>query len=368
MPSQARPFSDRILRKIVRAIGALPDPMKRLIAGPPVRIDGQQLALEAQVGMRLLGIGVSKTFEQLPLAQGRDQITSEAYIFGSETPVETVRTFTIPGPAGPLSARLYRPAGIEGPSAALVYFHGGGWVLGDLESGDSVARFFAAHTPLVVISIDYRLAPENPFPAGLDDAIVGFEYFVTHAAEFDLDADAIGVGGESAGGNLAAVLALHSAPGWRPPAFQVLFNPVTDLSTKHQSYGLFGDGFFLSESQMDWYKHHYVTEPQYLLDPRVSPLLAQDVSHAPPAYIVVAGFDVLRDEGEAYAAKLADAGVDVTLRRHAGLVHGFINATGVGHAARNALLEAVGVLHTRLASRVRDSVLPAPGNGSTVRR
>ncbi|MFN3601461.1 MAG: alpha/beta hydrolase [Dietzia sp.] len=351
MNSPQRPFGERALRHVIRLIGAAPTPIQRLIAGPPVRIDGQQLNLEAQVGTRLLNLGVSETFERLPLDRGREQIAGEAFVFGHETPVETVRSLTIPGPNGPIPARLYRPAGIEGPSAALVYLHGGGWVLGNLDSGDAVSRFLAAHTPLTIISIDYRLAPEHPFPAGLEDALAAFGHIVDHAEDYGLDPRAIAVGGESAGGNLAAVLSLHRAPGWTPPALQVLFNPVTDLSTKHRSYELFGEGLFLTEAQMDWYKSHYLADPDQALDPRVSPLLSVDVGHAPPAYVVVAGFDVLRDEGERYARMLAEAGVDVTLRRHSGHVHGLINATGVGHAARDALLEAVGVLHTRLVAR-----------------
>ncbi|GAA1699985.1 alpha/beta hydrolase [Dietzia cercidiphylli] len=356
-----RPLAEHVLRRVIRLIGAAPSPIQRLIAGPPVRVDGQQLGLEAQVGTRLLNLGVSETFERMPLDRGRDQIAGEAFVFGHQTPVETVRPLTIPGPNGPIPARLYRPAGIEGPSAALVYLHGGGWVLGDLDSGDSVSRFLAAHTPLTVISIDYRLAPEHPFPAGLDDALAAFGHVVEHAAEYDLDPRAIAIGGESAGGNLAAVVALHRAPGWTPPAMQVLFNPVTDLSTKHKSYELFGRGFFLTEAQMDWYKSHYLADPEQALDPRVSPLLAGELGHAPPAYVVVAGFDVLRDEGERYAAALVEAGVDVTLRRHSGHVHGLINATGVGHAARDALLEAVGVLHTRLVARISPATATATG-------
>jgi acetyl esterase len=165
----------------------------------------------------------------------------------------------------------------------------------------------------------------------------------------------LAVGGESAGGNLTAVVAVETArrattsPGAPVPAFQLMFMPVTDLTSKHRSYGLFSDGFFLTEAQMNWYRDHYLADPEQAADPRVSPLLAPDVSGVAPAS--VAGFDVLRDEGEAYAAKLRAAGVRVTLRRHEGLTHGLINATGVGSAARRALAEAAEELREGLAPR-----------------
>jgi len=351
------------MRTAVRALGALPSPVKRLLAGSPIVVDGQQLNVEAQVGMRLLNLTVGETFETLPLVKGRAQIDDEAWVFGFEHPVATVEDITIPGEGGSIPARVYRPGGVEVPTACLVYFHGGGWVLGGLGSGDSVSRFLANQAALTVISVDYRLAPEHQFPAAVLDAVAAFDHVVAHAAELGIDPRAIGVGGESAGGNLTAVVSLETAreakadPTRATPAFQVLFNPVTDLSTKHRSYELFSDGYFLTESQMDWYKDHYLADPAQATDPRVSPLLADDLSGVAPAYVVVAGFDVLRDEGEAYAARLAEAGVPVTLRRHAGLTHGLINATGVGRAAQDALREAAGAIRVGLTSLAG---VPAP--------
>lgn len=352
-----RPLADRVARRLLRGLGRLPAPVKRALAGRPMRVDGQILDLDAQVVLRLLNLAVSKTFESLPLEEGRAQIASEAWIFGDTEPEVVERDLTIPGPGGDIPARLYRPEGIEGPTAALVYFHGGGWVLGDLGAADSVSRFLAHHASITVISVDYRLAPENPFPAAVDDALAAFTHVVEYAGEYDVDPSAIGVGGESAGGNLAAVVAQESARRVREapvptPAMQVLFMPVTDLSGKHHSYELFGEGLFLTEAQMDWYKAHYLTDPAQAEDPRVSPLLAADVHGVAPAYVAVAGFDVLRDEGEAYARRLTDAGVPVALRRHAGLVHGMVNATGVGTTARLVLLEAADALRSGLGSHV----------------
>ncbi|MFE9687219.1 alpha/beta hydrolase [Streptomyces sp. NPDC006285] len=350
--STHRPFQDRVARRVMRTVGALPARLQRMLGGRPIRVDGQELHPEIQLALKLLHLTAGRTFEQLPLSQGRAQISSEAWIFASRMPVSTVRSLTIPGSAGSLPARLYAPSGLNGPSALLVYFHGGGWVLGDLESADSVCRFLAVRAGLTVLSIDYRLAPEHPFPAGVEDAVAAHRYAVEHAASLGVDPAAIGVGGESAGGNLAAVVSqiTHAGPG-PAPAFQLMFFPVTDLSAKSASYRLFSDGFFLTEAQMDWYRDHYLSDPSAVTDPRVSPLLAEDLAGLPPAYIAVAGFDPLRDEGEAYARRLEAAGVPVTLRRHSGLIHGVVNATGVGRTGREALTEAAAALREGLTAR-----------------
>ncbi len=346
------PAQERIARRLMHVLGALPTGMQRAIGGKPIRIDGQQLNTEVQMALRLLNLTAGETFETKPLEQGRAELTAEAWVFGDALPVDEVRDMTIPGPAGSLPARLYRPAGIDEPSALLVYFHGGGWVLGDLAVSDSACRFLAVHAGLAVLSVDYRLAPENPFPAAVEDAVAAFRWAVAQASTLGVDPTAIGVGGESAGGNLAAVVSQVTTTEPGPaPAFQLLFFPVTDLSTKHRSYQLFSTGFFLTEAQMDWYKQRYLSDPADALDPRVSPLLADDVSGLPPAYVAVAGFDPLRDEGEAYAHRLKEAGVPTTLRRHSGLIHAIINATGVGHAGKDALLEAAGALRVGLSAR-----------------
>lgn len=349
-----RPLTDRVARRVVRTLGRLPQPLKRAIAGRPITIDGQTLDVEAQVGVRLLNLAVGETFETLTVEEGRRQIDAEAWVFGDEHPVHDVRDVVLPGPGGDLPARVYRPAGLPAHSAGLVYLHGGGWVLGDLGSADSVCRYLADTAGITVVSVDYRLAPEHPFPAGLDDAVAAFRHVVAHARDLGIDPAAVAVGGESAGGNLAAVVSLVSTqearttPDVPVPAFQLLFMPVTDLTTKHRSYTLFSDGFFLSEAQMDWYAAHYLTDPQQAHDPRVSPLLAPDLAGLPPAHVVVAGFDVLRDEGEAYALRLLEAGVPTTLTRQEGIVHGLVNATGVGTVARRVLDEAADQLRARL--------------------
>lgn len=272
--------------------------------------------------------------------------------------VGEVRELQAQGPLGAIPLRLYKPAGAasgavagavsEGASGALpvlVYFHGGGWVLGSLDSTDSVARFLARYSGVSVLSVEYRLAPEHPYPAAPDDALAAFRFAVAMAPRWGHDPARIAVGGDSAGGNLATVLCQDLLRAGEPlPAFQLLFFPAVDLSRKRPSYAEFADGYFLTEAQMDWYTAHYLSGGGSATDPRVSPLLATDLAGLPPAYIAVAGFDVLRDEGEEYARALAAAGVDVALRRHDGLVHAFVNATGLFAAGKEATLEAAGAL------------------------
>ena len=359
-----RPAQERIARRVLHVLGALPTGVQRAIGGKPIRIDGQQLNTEVQMALQLLNLTAGETFETKPLDQGREELTAEAWVFGDALPVDEVRDLTIPGPAGPLPARLYRPAGIDEPSALLVYFHGGGWVLGDVEVSDSACRFLAVNAGITILSVDYRLAPENPFPAAVEDAVAAFRWAVAQALSLGVDPAAIGVGGESAGGNLAAVVSqITTAEAGPAPAFQLLFFPVTDLSTKHNSYRLFPTGFFLTEAQMDWYKERYLTDPAEALDPRVSPLLSEDLTGLPPAYVAVAGFDPLRDEGEAYARRLKEAGVPTTLRRHSGLIHGIINATGIGQAGKSALQEAAGALRVGLAARAGLDHAAYPSDG-----
>jgi acetyl esterase len=335
---------DSVSRAVLSALGRAPAGVQRLIAGRAAVADGAALEPEIGAALRLLSLVPGSSFEELPVSQARAQIEREAAVFGGRpVPMHEVRELCVPTDAGGIGARLYR-ADERDADRLLVYFHGGGWVLGSLDSADSVCRFLARYAGVSVLSVDYRLAPEHPFPAAPDDAVAAFHFAVAQASAWGHDPDQIAVGGDSAGGNLAAVLCQDlRGSSEQQPAFQLLFFPVTDLSTKHRSYAQFADGFFLTETQMDWYRHHYLGD-RAATDPRVSPLLAADLTGLPPAYVAVSGFDVLRDEGEAYARRMAQAGVRVGLRRHDGLVHAFVNATGVATSARTAMLQACGAL------------------------
>jgi len=341
---------ERAERAVVTALGMAPTGVQRLIGGRAPTADGVPIEPEVGAALRLLSLVPGSSFEDLPLDRARAQIDAEAAVFGGPPiPMSEVRELRIPTPDGSIAARLYR-ADARDADRLLVYFHGGGWVVGSLKSADTACRFLARHAGVSVLSVDYRLAPEHRFPSAPDDALAAFRFAVEQAELWGHDPHQIAVGGDSAGGNLAAVLC-HDLRGSDEvrPAFQLLFFPVTDLSTKHPSYSAFADGFFLTEKQMDWYREHYLGGHP-ASDPRVSPLLAEDLSYLPPAYVAVSGFDVLRDEGEAYARRMAAAGVRVGLRRHDRLIHAFVNSTGVGHSSRKAFLEACGALRAGIAA------------------
>ena len=340
----------RLERAVVTALGRAPERVQRLIEGPAPTADGMQIEPEVGAALRLLSLVPGSSFEDLPLAQARAQIDHEAAVFGGRPiPMHEVREVVIPAAHGEIPARLYR-ADARDADRLIVYFHGGGWVLGSLVSADSACRFLARHSGVSVLAVDYRLAPEHRFPAATEDALTAFRFVVEQATVWGHDPELVAVGGDSAGGNLAAVLCqdLRRSDEVRP-AFQLLFFPVTDLSTKHRSYQLFAEGFFLTEKQMDWYRAHYLGDHP-ATDPRVSPLLAADLTGLPPAYVAVSGFDVLRDEGEAYARRMAAAGIRVALRRHDRLIHAFVNSTGVGVSSREAFLEACGALRAAIGA------------------
>jgi acetyl esterase len=343
----------------LRTLYAMPRRVRRLIAGRPIQLDGQELALDAQLLLRIKELAKIPPLAQGTPTQARKTL-AEGNILVSGPPIEPVgtREITIPVDGGSISARLYTPAGLPAGSPLLVYYHGGGFVIGSVDSHDNTTRFLAKHGHVRVLSVEYRMAPEHPFPVPVEDALAAFRFAHANAKDLGVDPDAIAVGGDSAGGNLAAVTALVTTrEGGPKPAFQLLFYPTTDSTTRTRSQELFAKGFFLTQSDMDWFMGHYAMREQDKQDPRYSPLLAEDVSGLPPAYLATAGFDPLRDEGEAYAAKLRQAGVPVILSRHADLIHGYVNFLAVGTRFREALFEAVGALRTGLGIHLKESIV-----------
>ena len=226
-----------------------------------------------------------------------------------------------------IPVRLYRPKGVPAstPLPALVFFHGGGWVIGDLETHDVLCRQLTAGAGISVVNVDYRLAPEHKFPAAIDDAWAATRWVAAQAPALGIDAGRLAVGGDSAGGNLAAVVALlardHGAPAL---ALQVLTYPVTDPGAESASYTEFADGFLLTRDSMRWFVAHYLASARDAVDWRVSPLRASSVAGVAPALVLTAGFDPLRDEGDAYARKLREAGVRVDSICYGGMIHGFV--------------------------------------------
>lgn len=344
------PLQIRVQAAAAQLLYALPKPVRRLIAGRPLRLDGQELALDAQLLLRmqqLTGAGMVAS----SVEQSRTLLDGSRHLVSGKTiePVST-REITIPGAGGDIPATLYTPLGLPEPSGLLVFYHGGGWVLGTRETHDNTVRFLAVHAGVRVLSVEYRLAPEHVFPAGVEDAVAAFEYAHAKANELGADPDRIAVGGDSAGGNLAAVTALVTAKQGGPaPAFQLLFYPGTDFSVRRRSREIFGEGLFLTDKDMDWFENHYVPEGTDKTDPRLSPLHGEDLSGVAPAYIATAGFDPLRDEGEAYAQKLREAGVPTALSRQSDLIHGYANFLGIGRRFTEAVAEAAGALRVGLS-------------------
>ncbi len=241
--------------------------------------------------------------------------------------------------AGGVPARLYRPLGAASvPLPVLVYFHGGGWVIGDLDTHDTLCRQLANHAGCAVVSVDYRLAPEHPFPAAVDDAVAATRFVHAHAGTFGLDAARLAVGGDSAGGNLAAVVAITARDaGALPIAYQLLIYPATDQHRRAASRATNGDGYLLTRDTMAYFTGHYLPDPAMHDDWRASPLLHADLGRLPPALVVTAGFDPLRDEGLVYADRLSAAGTPTTAVCFERQIHGFVPMGRVLDEARSAV-------------------------------
>jgi len=258
---------------------------------------------------------------------------------------------TVPGPGGEIPIRVYTPEGAR-PLPGLVYFHGGGWVIGSIEGHDITCRALTNASGCVVVSVEYRLAPEHPFPASVEDAYAATRWVSEHAAELGIDPTRLAVGGDSAGGNLAAVVAqLAREAGGPPLAFQLLVYPVTGNSFDTASYRDNADGYFLTRDWMRWFWQYYLPDESARADPRAAPLMAEDLSGLPPALVITAEFDPLRDEGEAYARALREAGVDVTVTRYDGMIHGFFTMSTALTRGREALEQAGTALRRQLAAQ-----------------
>jgi acetyl esterase len=240
--------------------------------------------------------------------------------------VARVENRTIPGPAGEIPVRIYTPQG-SGPFPALVFFHGGGWVICNLDTHDGICRSLANGASCVVVSVDYRLAPEHKFPAAPEDCYAATQWVAQNAAELNVDASHIAIGGDSAGGNLSAVVAQMARDRGGPHlVFQLLIYPATDFRMNTVSIEENATGYFLTKDDMIWFTNHYLNSEEDKTNPLASPLLASDLSGLPPALIITAQYDPLRDEGELYGQKLREAGVPVTISRYEGVIHGFVGS------------------------------------------
>ena len=328
--------------RLARLMDAVPDRTATRLGGGPVVVDGQ--TLEPHLSMVLaFNERMRPDREGVSVADQRAAVrASSAIAAGAPIPVGPVRDLSVSGADGALRARHYAPPSGSANRPLLVFLHGGGWVVGDLDSHDQPCRLLARYADVHVLSVDYRLAPEHPFPAAVDDSIAAFAWAVDHAAELGADPTRVAVGGDSAGGNLAAVVSqVTRDAGTTTPAAQLLLYPGTDASVDRPSKSLFAEGFFLTRRQMDWYWAAYASGGDRT-DPRLSPLCADNLSGLAPALVTTAAFDPLRDEGEAYAEALREAGVPVVLRRAPGLVHAYFNMTGIHRASLAESLAVAG--------------------------
>jgi acetyl esterase len=303
-------------------------------------MDAQQGPPLASVGPVEARIGAAKRFKALG---------------GESEALARVEDLRIPGTAGDIPARLYASER-GGFRPALIYLHGGGWVIGNVDTHDPICRSLAKESGAVVVSVDYRLAPEHKFPAAVEDAHAATRWLGANAGRLGIDASRIVIGGDSAGGNLATVVAMRCRDGGGPPlAAQVLVYPVIDLGlSETTSYRELREGYFLGRDEMAWFAGHYLPSPEVARNPEASPLLARDLSRLPRALVITAEFDPLRDEGEAYAGRLRQAGVSVTLTRYPGMIHGFFVMRGAISAGQQAIRQVAEFLRGQAAAEKTD--------------
>jgi len=301
---------------------------------------------QAEALLQLMNKTNMPPLHTLTPTQAREMMKGWTALSAAPEEVAQVEDLNIPGPAGQIPVRIYTPQ-VAGPLPILVYFHGGGWVICDLDTHDNLCHSLANGASCVVVSVDYRLAPEHKFPAAVEDAYAATKWVADNANRINGDSARIAVGGDSAGGNLAAVVSLmardRNGPGL---AYQLLIYPVTNLSSSDTgSHRDYGDGYLLTKADGEYFLDHYLRSEEDRWNWMASPLLAPDLGGLPPALVITGEFDVLRDEGEAYASRLKEAGVPVKCTRYKGMIHGFMSMDGLLDRARDAIDEATAALH-----------------------
>ncbi len=342
----------RLQSALFRLALGLPGGVQRRLSGRPVELDGQVLASEIQLMLRLKQLARVPAAETLPLEEARTELRRQQLLVGGHQPIGALRELEVDGAAGPLRARLYTPTERTGasPAPTMLFLHGGGWMYGDLESHDPACRFLAERSGVQLLAVDYRLAPEHPFPAAVHDCWAAYDWLVEHCEEVGADPSRLAVGGDSAGGSLSASTAVHAAQEGLPLAHQLLIYPGTDFVERTESRRRFGAGFVLTEEFMDGAEEAYFAPGADKSHPDASVLRRAEFPEGlAPAHVVTAGFDPLRDEGEAYARLLGEHGVEVELTRYPSMIHGFVHVVGAGTEARAHVTEIADRLRVALA-------------------
>ena len=292
--------------------------------------------------------------DTIPVALAREQfMRARASFLAAPEEVASCVDRTLPGPAGAIAVRIYRPRGSNAQAQlpALVYFHGGGWVFGNLDSHDPLCRTLANRAQCAVVAVDYRLAPENKFPAAVDDAFAVLRYLANQGAALGIDSTRMAAAGDSAGGTLVAVSAIEFRDRGGPRlALQALLYPATDLTMDAPSYATLGQGYMLTRERMLFFRNAYLRSADDIADWRASPLKATDLSRLPPALVITASHDPLVDEGKAYADRLVAAGVPATYRCYPGMIHGFLTMSGAIDAGRAGIDEIAAALKAAFAA------------------
>lgn len=348
-------LANKVAGWTLRGMPHVPDAVKRLmLGGRSITIDGNTLDSTLQLmlaGQRMLGLDGLVADDDFIAARAQLELLAGSY--RKHIPVASVTDLTVDGAVGPITARHYRTDEADAP--LLVFYHGGGHVIGSIETHDDLCREICRSGRVHVLSVDYRLAPEHKAPAGAEDAYAAFVWACEHAVELGVDPRRIAVGGDSAGANLSALVAIRArdeargTAGAPVPALQLLLYPVTDYPSHTRSQTLFARGFFLTKHDMDWFSERFLGGAQVDgADPRVSPLRADDLSGLSPALVVTAGFDPLRDEGRHYADALRAAGTSVDYREYGPVVHGFANFFPLGGASADATADFISAMRAHL--------------------
>jgi len=325
---------DQAQALVIRTAMNLPVPVQRALNRRPVVVDGLELSPEVQLMLTLKRLARVPAAETLPVAQARIELSRQQRMVGGRQTVGALRDLEVDGAEGPLRARLYIPTERTGPDPAptMLFIHGGGWMYGDLESHDPTCRFLAEHSGVQILAIDYRLAPEHKFPAAVEDCQAAYRWLVDHADDVNADPARLAVGGDSAGGSLSLSTAVWATEKGLPLAFQLLIYPGADFVGRTESRRLFGEGFVLTETFMSGAEEAYFTPDADKGHPDASGLRRVDFpAGVAPAHVVTAGYDPLRDEGEALVRLLAENGVTVDHKRYPSMIHGFVHLVGAGH-------------------------------------